>query len=61
VTKSPELYTLPVGVSYLAGTFSLDWRLIAAGSVISIVPILLFFLVMQHYIVPTESGSGVKG
>ncbi|NJR51979.1 MAG: carbohydrate ABC transporter permease, partial [Leptolyngbyaceae cyanobacterium CSU_1_3] len=61
VLDRPELYTLPLGVANLAGTFTLDWRLIAAGSVISIVPILIFFLVAQNYIVPTESGSGVKG
>ena len=61
VLDRPELYTLPLGVANLAGTFTLDWRLIAAGSVISIVPILLFFVAMQHYIVPSETGSGVKG
>ena len=61
VIDRPELYTLPLGVATLAGTFSLDWRLIAAGSVISIAPILLLFLFLQRYIVPTETGSGVKG
>ncbi len=61
VLDQPELYTLPLGVSTLAGTFSLDWRLIAAGSVISIAPVLLLFLFVQRYIVPTEAGSGVKG
>uniref|UniRef100_A0A832M4N9 Carbohydrate ABC transporter permease n=1 Tax=Oscillatoriales cyanobacterium SpSt-402 TaxID=2282168 RepID=A0A832M4N9_9CYAN len=61
VLDRPEYYTLPLGVAALAGTFSLDWRLIAAGSVISILPILLFFIVMQRYVVPTEAGSGVKG
>jgi putative chitobiose transport system permease protein len=62
VLDRPEYYTLPLGVAQLAGTtFSLDWRLIAAGSVISIAPILLFFVFMQRYIVPTETGSGVKG
>ena len=61
VLDRPELYTLPLGVATLAGTFSLDWRLIAAGSVISIAPVLLFFLVLQRYIVPTETASGVKG
>jgi putative chitobiose transport system permease protein len=61
VLDKPEFYTLPLGVANLAGTFSLDWRLIAAGSVISIAPILLFFLFMQRYIVPTDAGSGVKG
>ncbi|HAX90041.1 MAG TPA: sugar ABC transporter permease [Cyanobacteria bacterium UBA11162] len=61
VLDRPEYYTLPLGVATLAGTFSLDWRLIAAGSVISIAPVLLFFVFMQRYIVPTETGSGVKG
>ncbi len=61
VLDDPNFYTLPLGVAKLAGTFSLDWRLIAAGSVISVAPILLFFLVMQRYIVPSEVGSGVKG
>jgi putative chitobiose transport system permease protein len=57
----PEFYTLPLGVAKLAGTFVLDWRLIAAGSVISILPILLLFFWVQKYIVPTETASGVKG
>lgn len=57
----PEFYTLPLGVARLAGSFSLDWRLIAAGSVISIVPVILFFVAAQRYIVPSETGSGVKG
>jgi putative chitobiose transport system permease protein len=61
ILDRPEYYTLPLGVAKLAGAFSLDWRLIAAGSVISIAPILVFFGIMQRYIVPTESGSGVKG
>lgn len=61
VLDRPEYYTLPLGVAKLAGAFSLDWRLIAAGSVISIAPILLLFTVMQRYIVPTDAGSGVKG
>ncbi|MBD1908822.1 carbohydrate ABC transporter permease [Funiculus sociatus GB2-A5] len=61
VLDRPEYYTLPLGVANLAGTFSLDWRLIAAGSVISIAPVLLVFLFLQRYIVATDTGSGVKG
>jgi putative chitobiose transport system permease protein len=61
VLDQPEYYTLPLGVANLAGTFSLDWRLIAAGSVISILPILILFLFVQRYIIPTDLGSGVKG
>ncbi|WP_416676826.1 carbohydrate ABC transporter permease [Egbenema bharatensis] len=62
VLDQPEYYTLPLGVARLLGTtFGQDWRLIAAGSVISIAPVLLFFVLMQRYVVPTETGSGVKG
>ncbi len=61
VIQDENLYTLPLGVAKLAGTFSLDWRLVAAGSVISIAPVLVLFLFLQRYIVPTEAGSGVKG
>jgi putative chitobiose transport system permease protein len=56
-----EYYTLPLAVANLAGSFSLDWRLIAAGSVISIAPIIILFLFLQRYIIPTDVGSGVKG
>jgi putative chitobiose transport system permease protein len=61
VIQDENLYTLPLGVNKLAGTFSLDWRLVAAGSVIAIAPVLLLFIFLQRYIVPTETGSGVKG
>ncbi len=61
ILDQPDYYTLPLGVATLAGTFSLDWRLIAAGSVISVAPVLIFFLVMQRYIIPSEAGSGLKG
>jgi putative chitobiose transport system permease protein len=61
VLDRPEYYTLPLGVANLAGTFSLDWRLVAAGSIISIIPVLGLFLLLQKYIVPTEAATGVKG
>ncbi len=61
VIQDESLYTLPLGVAKLAGTFSLDWRLVAAGSVISITPVLILFLFLQKYIVPTDTASGVKG
>ncbi len=61
VLDRPEYYTLPLGVATLAGAFSLDWRLVAAGSIISIAPVLLLFVFLQRYIVPTDAGSGVKG
>ncbi|MDJ1178132.1 carbohydrate ABC transporter permease [Roseofilum sp. BLCC_M91] len=61
ILDQPEMFTLPLGVQRLAGTFSLDWRLIAAGSMISILPILLLFMFVQRYIMSTDASSGLKG
>jgi putative chitobiose transport system permease protein len=61
IIDEPQFYTLPIGVATFAGSFTLNWRLIAAASVISIAPVLLFFLVLQRYIIPTDTGSGTKG
>jgi putative chitobiose transport system permease protein len=61
VIDRPEFYTLPLGVATLAGQFSLDWRLVAAGSIISLSPVMILFGFLQRYIIPTDSGSGVKG
>jgi len=61
MVDKPELYTLPLGVASLESAFSQDWRLIAAGSVISILPILLLFVFVQKYIIPSDVGAGIKG
>ena len=61
ILDRPEYYTLPLGVANLAGTFSLDWRLVAAGSVISIAPVLFLFMFLQKYIIDTDISSGVRG
>ena len=61
VVDNPRLFTLPLGVANLASAFSADWRAIAAGSVISILPVLAFFAAVQQFIIPSEAGSGIKG
>ncbi|KKI98342.1 carbohydrate ABC transporter permease [Prochlorothrix hollandica] len=61
VLRDQEMYTLPLGVSTLASSLSRDERLVAAGSVLSIVPIVVVFLLLQRYILPTQSSSGLKG
>jgi putative chitobiose transport system permease protein len=61
ILDRPEFYTLPLGVADLAGSSGVMWRLTAAGSVISVVPVIILFLFAQRYIMPSETGSGVKG
>ena len=56
-----SMYTLPVGINNLQGMFSANWRYIAAGSIISTVPIIIFFLAMQRYFISGENDGAVKG
>ena len=61
VLTKESMYTLPVGVNNLQGMFSSNWRFIAAGSIISTIPIIVFFLAMQKYFISGENEGAVKG
>jgi putative chitobiose transport system permease protein len=61
IIDQPGLFTLPLGVNRLAATFSLDWRLIAAGAIFSIIPILVFFTFTQRYFIEGAMKGAVKG
>ncbi len=52
--------TLPVGLAALQGFFSADFRSIAAGVTMTVIPILLFFVFAQRYFVRGLAGA-VKG
>lgn len=61
VLTKEDMYTLPVGINNLQGMFSANWRFIAAGSIISTVPIIIFFLFMQKYFISGENDGAIKG
>jgi putative chitobiose transport system permease protein len=52
--------TLPVGLAALQGFFASDFRSIAAGVTMTVVPILIFFIAVQRYFVRGLAGA-VKG
>jgi putative chitobiose transport system permease protein len=52
--------TLPVGLAALQGLFSSDFRSIAAGVTLTVLPILFFFMLLQRQFVRGLSGA-VKG
>jgi putative chitobiose transport system permease protein len=61
IIDDPKLYTLPLGLQQLSSSFSLDWRLVAAGAMVSILPVLLVFILLQRYILPSATANAVKG
>jgi putative chitobiose transport system permease protein len=61
ILNDQDMYTLPLGVNSLAGNFSSNWRLIAAGAVISVLPIIIFFAFMQRHFIEGAMKGAVKG
>lgn len=61
VLSDEQNYTLTVGLNRLRGTFYDDPRLIAAGTIIALVPIIAFFAVLQRYFFRGLEAGGLKG
>jgi putative chitobiose transport system permease protein len=61
VLSNPKHFTLPLGLIQLQGAFSANWRLIAAGTILSMLPVLVFFVALQRYFIPETLGGSVKG
>ncbi|PHV12252.1 carbohydrate ABC transporter permease [Chitinimonas sp. BJB300] len=57
VMTSVENFPLSVGVSYLKGAFSFKTRLVAAGAVLTVLPILIMFLFTQRYFLRGFEGA----
>ncbi len=61
VLKSQEMLTLPIAITFLDSNFYGGWRQIAAGSTLSIIPILLVFLAAQRYFISGLTAGSLKG
>ena len=61
VLKNPDNFTLTVGIQYLSGTFSRDQRVIAAGTMIAVIPLLAGFFALQKYFFRGVGEGAVKG
>ncbi|MFB6626350.1 carbohydrate ABC transporter permease [Streptomyces sp. NPDC056374] len=61
VLSDPANYTLTVGIQYLSGTFTNDQRVVAAGTMMAVVPLLLLFFSLQRYFFRGVGEGAVKG
>jgi multiple sugar transport system permease protein len=59
--NDPHRMTIPVGLSYMLGEFSINYGILAAGAVIAIIPPMGMFSYMQKYLIRGLSSGGVKG
>ncbi len=54
-------YTLPVLIQSSVGQYSADWGLFAAGAVVTSMPVMVAFYVLQRYLVGGLTAGAVKG
>ena len=59
--SSPEKYTMTLGIAYFKGVYTTQWNLVMAGSIVSVMPILIAYLCAQKYFIEGIAFSGVKG
>ena len=60
VLQDPDKYPLATALQYLNGSFSYKFGYVAAGTIISIIPVLIVFIICQKNYIEAVSGA-VKG
>jgi multiple sugar transport system permease protein len=61
VLNDESMFTLPVALANLSGERVQDTELMMAGSVLTILPVLLVFMVLQRYYIEGITAGSVKG
>lgn len=59
--KSENKKTIQLGLKMFISQYSSDYGLIMAGSVLSLIPVIAVFMVLQRYFVEGVASTGLKG
>ncbi len=60
VLSRNELYTLQVGLNTYAGELNVQWHFILAMTVVTMIPVVVVFLLLQRFITAGIAGTGIK-
>ena len=58
---NPDACTLQAGLVNFQGQYSAEYGLLMAGSVIAAVPVLIFYVFAQRFVIQSVASAGVKG
>ena len=61
ILQSPELQPLPLALFELKGLYGADYNLIMAGTLVSIAPVMILFLLLQREFISGLTSGAVKG
>lgn len=60
VLNDQSKYTLQLALRTIVGAENIDWSLLLAASVISLIPMVIMFAVFQRYVMNADINSGLK-
>lgn len=61
VLFSEQNLTLPVGLTRLQGSYTIDYPVVMAGATMAALPVLIIYIVLQRFIIEGVASSGLKG
>ncbi len=59
--SSPAKRTLPVGLQAFIGQYNVEWDLLMTGAVVTTIPVVVLFIILQRYLVAGMTAGAVKG
>jgi ABC-type glycerol-3-phosphate transport system permease component len=60
LTSSEDMKTVPVGIGQLIGQYKIQWNDLMASSLYAIIPLIVFFVFLQRYLISGLTAGGVK-
>ncbi|MDQ0574026.1 alpha-1,4-digalacturonate transport system permease protein [Agromyces albus] len=60
ILSDPKNFTLQIALRTLIGAQNIDWVILLAASVISMIPLVLLYLVFQKYITSSDISTGLR-
>jgi multiple sugar transport system permease protein len=60
ITSSTEMRTLPAGLALFVGQHVVEYGVVMAGAVLTLLPLLIAFLFAQRYFIQGIAMSGIK-
>ena len=61
IVNSLEMKTLPLGLAYFLGQYTIYWNLLMVGATISLLPVLVVFFFAQRFFIEGITLTGLKG
>ncbi|QWB96292.1 carbohydrate ABC transporter permease [Mycoplasmatota bacterium] len=58
--SEPSRWTLPYGLSTILGTYNYDYGLSMSAAIVSIIPVIIVYFILQNHIIEGVSRTGIK-